>query len=683
MDDANVATLGSLVAAFFAEGGPLAQGQTGYRPRAGQQMMAHAVAETIENHGCLAVEAGTGVGKTYAYLAPALLSGRRVMVSTATKALQDQLHARDLPAVVRALGLPLRVALLKGRSSYLCLHRLEQAWDRVVAGDRYQSHQLRRIEAWAGSTLTGDLAEVPGLDERSELIPLVTSTRDNCLGADCPRFRACHVNAARREAMGADVVVVNHHLFFADWAVRQSGMAELLPSVDVVVFDEAHQLLETGVQFLGDALGSHQLLDWGRDVLVAGLRLARGQRDWQALVPALEQQVQSLRLTLQPRGGRRTGASQRLRWLTDAPQGPDPVAWAGGCAGLRAAIEALREALDGLMEQAPELVRLHDRASLLLERFDRIARPPEAAFARWIELGTHWRMVLSPLDVSRPFFEHVRGTPEAQAKAWVFTSATLGADAALGWFTRPLGLDGVARTLQVDSPFDYGRQARLYIPPDLPRPAEPGHTEALARRIWPWILKLGGRTLILTTTLRALAGVARELQRFSQEELGPDVIVQGSGPKRELLERFRRAGQGQGGAAGAVLVASASFWEGVDLPGECLQMVVIDKLPFPPPDDPWVEARSRALQAEGGSPFRDHALPEAAVALKQGAGRLIRSETDRGILVLGDTRLIGMSYGRILLGSLPPMRRLQVEGEMWEALDELVTTASTMDLPWT
>lgn len=674
-------TLESLVEAFFAEDGALAYGQAGYRPRTGQLAMAHAVAQAINANDCLVVEAGTGVGKTYAYLAPALLSGRRVMVSTATKALQDQLHARDLPAVIRALGLPARVALLKGRSSYLCPHRLEQAWDRVPAGDRYLSHQLRGLEAWAGSTRTGDLAEVPGLDERSEVIPLVTSTRDNCLGADCPRFRGCHVNAARRDAMGADVVVVNHHLFFADWAVRESGMAELLPSVDVVVFDEAHQLLETGVQFLGDAVGSHQLLDWGRDVLVAGLSMARGQRDWQALVSALEQHAQAFRLILQPRG-HRAGASQRLRWLADVPDGLDPLAWSDGCSGVRCAIEALHQALDGLAEQAPELMRLHDRGGMLLERFDRIAQPPASAFARWIELGAHWRMVLSPLDVSRPFFEHVRGTPEAQAKAWVFTSATLGADASLGWFTRPLGLDGVARTLQVDSPFDYDRQASLFIPPALPRPAEPGHTEALARRIWPWILRLGGRTLVLTTTLRALAAMARELERFSRDELGPDIIVQGSGPKRDLLERFRRAGQGEG-AAGAVLVASASFWEGVDLPGECLQMVVIDKLPFPPPDDPWVEARSRALQAEGGNPFRDHALPEAAVALKQGAGRLIRSETDRGILVLGDTRLIGMSYGRTLLSGLPPMRRLQDETAMWEALDELVTTASTMDLPWT
>jgi ATP-dependent DNA helicase DinG len=674
------------VRAFFAPDGPLALRQPGYRPRLGQQTMAEAVAQTIDARSCLVVEAGTGVGKTYAYLVPALLSGRRVLLSTATKALQDQLYGRDLPAVAQALGLPLKTALLKGRSSYLCLHRLEQAPQRLPPGDRYLPQQLRRIQTWATATQTGDLAEVVGLDDRSELIPWVTSTRDNCLGSQCPQFRACHVNQARREALAADVVVVNHHLFFADWNVRESGMAELLPTVDVLVFDEAHQLLPTSVQFLGHAVASGQLLDWMRDSLAQGLQAARGLKDWSALCSTLERAVRDLRLDLQPTG-RFNQSGVKLRWAGNAPEGVDPALWQQGWDTLLGGLQALLAALEEMTELTPEFARLFERGQALHNRLLQIGLPADSAppFARWVELGAQFRLVLAPLDVSAAFRARLFESEDSAGKSWVFTSATLGADATLSWFTRPLGLADVARTVQVESPFDYGHQASLYVPAGLPKPAEAGHAESLARTLWPWAVKLSGRTLVLTTTLRSLRTISETLRQLSEAELGPDVLAQGSAPKRELLARFRDAAHG---GPGAVLVASASFWEGVDLPGDCLQLVVIDKLPFPPPDDPWVEARSKALQAEGQSPFQSYFLPEAAVALKQGAGRLIRSETDRGILVLGDVRLATMGYGRALLRSLPPMQRLNGQADLEDALQQLlvqrqledwVTRSSTRD----
>ena len=670
MEDSPTSPLANDVRAFFSADGPLSVRQPGYRSREGQKTMAQAVAETIDARACLVVEAGTGVGKTYAYLAPALLSGRRVLLSTATKALQDQLFGRDLPAVAQALGLPLKTALLKGRSSYLCLHRLEQAPQRLPPGDRYLPQQLRRIQTWATGTQTGDLAEVVGLDDRSELIPWVTSTRENCLGSQCPQFRACHVNQARREALAADVVVVNHHLFFADWNVRESGMAELLPTVDVLVFDEAHQLLPTSVQFLGHAVGSGQLLDWMRDSLAQGLQAARGLKDWSGLCSALERAVRDLRLDLQP-AGRLNQSGIKLRWAGSAPDGVDPGVWQSGWDTLLGALQALQAALEEMTELTPEFARLFERGGWLHDRLLQIGLPADNAppFARWVELGSQFRLVLAPLDVSAAFRARLFESEDSAGKSWVFTSATLGADAALSWFTRPLGLADVARTLQVQSPFDYAHQAGVYVPSGLPRPAEAGHPAALAHTLWPWAVKLRGRTLVLTTTLRSLRTISETLSQLSEAELGPEILAQGSAPKRELLARFRDAAQ-QG--PGAVLVASASFWEGVDLPGDCLQLVVIDKLPFPPPDDPWVEARSKALQAEGLSPFQAYFLPEAAVALKQGAGRLIRSENDRGVLVLGDVRLATMGYGQMLLRSLPPMRRIQGEAALEEALQDLL-----------
>ena len=650
------------VLAAFEPGGAIGRAADHFQPRQGQIDMAMAVAEVVEQGGALVVEASTGVGKTFSYLVPALLSGERVLLSTATKTLQDQLFGRDLPRLVDALRLPVSMALLKGRASYLCLHRMEQAPYTEAGRERASARLLARVQAWAQATETGDLAELPDIDERSPVLPLITSTRENCLGSTCPSFKTCHVVHARREAMAADVVVINHHLFFADLAVRESGMAELLPTVRVVVFDEAHQLNETGIQFLGSNLGTSQLLDLVRDVLAAGLQLARGLADWQGVAGRLEHATRELRLTIgkQP-------PSARLGWQGHAPEGLEPEAWSRALADVRAACEAAAKALDTVSELAPDFVRLHERTLLFASQLAHFSAPGATELVRWLEVGQHARLVESPLDIAQAVTARILG-PEPQARSWVFTSATLGDDDQLSWFTGPCGL-GNARILRVGSPFDYPRQAALYLPRDLPRPSDPAHPLRVAALVGDWAASLGGRTMVLTTSLKALRQIAQALQdRFeSQGEL--DVLVQGQLTRRELIERFRRGAQQPG--RGCVLVGSASFWEGIDVAGDALQLVVIDKLPFPPPNDPLAQARSRSLEDQGRSPFNDYFLPEAAVALKQGAGRLIRRESDRGALVVCDTRLLEKGYGARLLRALPPMRRLQSPQEMQAWLDEL------------
>jgi ATP-dependent DNA helicase DinG len=662
----------------FAQDGVLSRAAEQFREREGQTQMALAVARTIDRGGVLVVEAGTGVGKTFSYLVPALLSGERVLLSTATKTLQDQLFGRDLPRLVTALGLPVRTALLKGRASYVCLHRLDLARHDASLPERGSLRTLAKIEQWSKATRTGDLAELPGLDERSPLIPLVTSTRDNCLGTQCPQFKPCHVNLARREAMAADVVVINHHLFFADLAVRESGMAELLPTVRVVVFDEAHQLNETGVQFLGVQLGSGQALDFARDLLAAGLQHARGLVDWQELVAGVERGARELRLSV---GKQYPGA--KLRWTGGSPEGVAPGAWQEALDALQQAFAHAAQGLDTVSELSPDFARLHDRAQQLSERASRFAKDCPAGSVRWVDVGTQLRLIESPLDIAeavrtRVLKSNAEGAEE-EGRAWVFTSATLGDDPKLRWFTEPCGLDD-AEVLRVQSPFDYARQASLYVPRAFPKPNDPAHSQRVAQLAARGAAVLGGRTLVLTTTLRALRTIGdamRQKLEYLEPARRPEVLVQGELPKRVLMDRFREGAVD--GRAGCVLVASASFWEGFDAPGDALQLVVIDKLPFPPPNDPLVEARSQRLESQGRNSFSDYSLPEAAVALKQGAGRLIRRETDMGVLVICDTRLIAMGYGRRLLAALPPMRRIETEQDFDAGLAALKeSTSSTL-----
>jgi ATP-dependent DNA helicase DinG len=658
----------SRVESVFSEQGLIAQSDIHFKPRSGQTQMAIAVAKSIEQGTVLVVEAGTGVGKTYAYLVPALLSGERVVLSTATKALQDQLFGRDLPSIAKILNLPVRMALLKGRSSYLCLYRLELARGDTQLSDRIAHATLAKVEKWSQITRNGDLAELTGLDERSPVIPLITSTRDNCIGAQCPKFKPCHVNLARKEAMAADVVVINHHLFFADLAVKDSGMAELLPTVSVVIFDEAHQLNETGVQFLGLQLTTGQLLDLARDTLAAGLQLARGLQDWNALASSLERAARELRLST---GQQWQGV--KLRWTDLEPEGVDETTWTTAIQLVCKVCDHLRVALQAVTEIAPDFERLCTRAQELGQRATKFLQICPSDAVRWVEVGQQLRLVESPLDIAesvktKMLKSNGEDAPHAH-KSWIFTSATLGHEAQLKWFTVPCGLEQ-ADVLRVASPFDYANQASIYVPQYLPKPNDPMHTAEVASLAGQAIDVLFGRTLVLTTTLRALRAIGAALEQQFAERLDIEVLIQGNLPKRELLARFRE-GASQGRSA-CVLVASASFWEGIDIPGDELALVVIDKLPFPPPDDPLIEARSKRLEQGGKSSFIDYFVPEATVSLKQGAGRLIRRETDKGILVVCDTRLTQMGYGRKILSALPPMRQVQSHDEFMAVLNTLV-----------
>lgn len=663
--------LSDVVREMFTPHGPLARATAYFQPRQGQTDMALAVAETLEKGGSLVVEAGTGVGKTFAYLVPALLSAERVLLSTATKTLQDQLFSRDIPDVIKALGLPLKLAMLKGRGSYLCQQRLELALSAAILPDRHAVKSLAVVQKWALTTRSGDLAEVPSLDEQSALIPLITSNRDNCLGSPCPHWRDCHVNQARREAMAADVVVINHHLFFADMAVRESGMAELLPTVRVVIFDEAHQLNETGIQFLGKQLGTAQLLDLARDTLTAGLQWARGLVDWQSITAAFEKSLRDWRLVVgkQP-------ANAKLRWSQTQPQDIDAQDWQQAMEDVAQAAAALQDALDTVIDAAPDFQRLHERLSDVLGLIDYFSNPCALGSVRWLDVGSQMRCMEAPLDIAdvvqtKLLDAQVLTVPDAQqqpvalARSWIFTSATLGSEPQLRWFTEPCGLQN-AQVLQVQSPFDYENQAWLYVPRGMVSPKDPQHSEQVASLSWQVACTLGGRTLVLTTTTRALRAIGDQLLEAAKDNSELDILVQGQHPKRELMQRFRQAIEP--GAKGTVLVATASFWEGFDVPGDALQAVIIDKLPFPPPNDPLVEARSQRLESQGRSSFNDYFLPEAGVSLKQGAGRLIRRETDRGALVICDNRLVNTPYGRRLLTVLPPMKRLDQFPALLEAL---------------
>jgi ATP-dependent DNA helicase DinG len=660
----------------FSASGVLAQTTEHFQPREGQTHMALAVADAIVQGGSLVVEAGTGVGKTFAYLVPALLSGERVLISTATKTLQDQLFSRDLPSLIKTLNLPIRLALLKGRGSYLCTHRLELARRDVSSSDRHTAHLLSKVEIWSQSTRSGDLAELSGLDERSPLLSLITSNRDNCLGSQCPKFKTCHVNAARREALGADVVVINHHLFFADLAVRESGMAELLPTVRVAVFDEAHQLNETGVQFLGQQISTAQLLDLTRDILATGLQLARGLANWQTVCADLERATRELRLV----AGKRTGGV-KLRWIEASPEGIAPTAWAQALADLDQACEQAQSALDSVSEIAPDFLRLFERVHAIAAQLEHFKRACNEDSVRWVDVSaSQMRLMQAPLDISNTVRQKLLTTTTPRTvpsdvqvdrpRSWIFTSATLGDDERLSWFTEPCGLEG-AQVLRVSSPFNYPDQAGVYVPRDVVRPNDAAHSEQVAELAARSAQILGGRTLVLTTTLRALRAIG-ERMKTALKSHGIEVLIQGELPKRHLMQRFREGAHSA--QSGCVLVASASFWEGFDVPGDALQLVVIDKLPFPVPNDPVVEARSKRLELQGRSPFNDYFVPEAVVSLKQGMGRLIRRESDRGLLAICDNRLISTGYGRRLMSAMPAMRRIDHASDWDAALNDLVST---------
>ena len=639
----------------LSEGGALARALPQFRAREAQQRLTGAVADAFESREVLLAEAGTGTGKTYAYLVPALLSGMKTILSTGTRALQDQLYHRDLPRVRDALGVGLKSALLKGRANYLCRYRTEQAKGdpRIVPGT--QAALFQRILAWGGRTRMGDLAELEALPDDSPLLPLVTSTADNCLGTECPFWNDCFVVQARQRAQAADIVVVNHHLLLADLALKQEGFGEILPGAQAFVVDEAHQLPELAAQFFGEGIGARPLVELARDALAECKGVPGALAALQAPARDLEQAVRALRAALEPLPPRATQA----RALAD-PDASDAFD------GLASSLQALHGALAPWRDSAPGLDACHARAQEFCSRLARwrveergsesLSRDDAFGYGdesdesdsdplsfdddvRWYEATPRgFRLQRTPLDVSGPLRAH----RERSRAAWVFTSATLAVDGGFGHVATRLGLDA-PETLLLQSPFDWNAQALCYLPPNLPQPSARDFTSAMLGAVRPVLEASNGRAFLLFASHRALREAAQALRD------GPwPLFVQGEAPRHVLLQRFRESGNG-------VLLGAASFREGVDVVGAALTVVVIDKLPFAAPDDPVFEARLEAIRRAGGNPFFDEQLPQAVIALKQGAGRLIRSETDHGVLVLCDPRLTGKGYGRVFLDSLPPL----------------------------
>jgi ATP-dependent DNA helicase DinG len=680
-------------AAALGEGGPFVRAMPGFRPRAGQQALAVSVARAVAERGTLVAEAGTGTGKTFAYLAPLLLAGGKVLVSTGTRHLQDQLHARDLPAVRAALGLNVRTALLKGRANYVCHHHLERQLVDGRFADPTVPASLRRIRAFAETSPSGDRAECTGLSEEDPAWVHATSTRDNCLGQECPDIRRCFVFRARREALAADVVVVNHHLFCADLALREDSIGELLPTADAVVFDEAHQLPDAATEFFGESVSTRQLIELARDLVRAGVVEARDGADWRALADRLERSSRELRLALD--GGAAPAAAPGRRGVPGRTPTRATTSRRWGSEQLRS-LPGLPDALDELQAdlvsvsaivannsgRGLELDRCGLRATALSERlqrwiaaldevptglpmrdgyddaFDPSPEDPPVDAGRvdgaddpavvWADSsGPHASLRRTPLSVAATFGRHRAGPP----RAWIFLSATLSIGCDFSHFVDALGLQD-ARCERWESPFDFARQAALWVPRGIGEASAPGFAGRVAEAAWPLVAANRGRAFFLCTTLRAIREIADRLAALDAAEgTGLHLLVQGDAPRPELLERFRVA-------RAPVLIGSAGFWEGVDVAGDALSLVVIDKLPFAPPDDPVVKARGEAMRRAGRDPFSHDQLPAAALALKQGAGRLIRSETDRGVLMVCDERLATRGYGRRLIASLPPFTRV-------------------------
>ena len=698
---------------IFAENGLLARQIDGYRSRASQIEMSRAVAAAMEASGrampepamfdaqkcparrlqsqagdaaaevaasdesnaldgsenTLIVEAGTGTGKTYAYLVPAMLWGGKVIVSTGTKHLQDQLFQRDIPTVRDALAVPVSVAMLKGRANYLCHYYLQRTADNGRLPSRQETSYLQDIVRFAKITRTGDKAELASVPETAAVWSMVTSTRENCLGQECPHYKDCFVMQARREAQQADIVVVNHHLFFADIMLRDTGMAELLPTANTVIFDEAHQLPETATLFFGETLSTAQFLELARDSVAEGLGHAREAVDWVKLGSALERAARDVRLAFKE-------DSVRL----SIGQLPDDHPLFPALETLDTELGALTSALASQAERAESIGACLRRARELQGVLAGWTTPPTASEreaadvasadgktgradpnekVRWIEVFAHTvQLHETPLSVAPIFAKQRAGVP----RAWIFTSATLSVRGDFTHYAAQMGLNA-KRSMTLPSPFDYPAQGLLYVPRNMPQPSSPMFTDAVFDAALPAIEASGGGVFVLCTTLRAVDRISAKL-RDTIEARGWNnpLLVQGDASRTELLDRFRAYGN-------AILVGSQSFWEGVDVRGDALSLVVIDKLPFAPPDDPVLSARLDALTKKGLSPFAVHQLPQAVITLKQGAGRLIRAETDRGVLMICDTRLVDKPYGRRIWQSLPPFKRtreIEVVREFFE-----------------
>lgn len=617
---------------LFSSTGPLSTVISNFTARPQQQQMAQAVGDAIHNYQSAIIEAGTGVGKTFAYLVPALSSGGKVIVSTGTKTLQDQLYFKDLPLVRKAFQTSAKLALLKGRANYLCVYRLKQAISDGQYRDRRSVSYLHRIDDWSTLTQMGEIAEVTTVPDDAEVWPSVTSTADNCLGADCPDYSDCFVANARRKAQEADVVVVNHHLFFADMALKDEGFGELLPSANTVILDESHQLPDIASNFFSEVFASRQVRELARDILAESLTLG-GMPELQDAARDMDKIVQDLRLAMD-----KPGLREPWYKISSKP------AIKAEIANLETVMMDLDKQLEALDERSKGLQTCHERLNSLLLRLQRMQKPVKDN-VQWYETFTRsFSLVSTPLDISTQFKKQIEALP----CSWIFTSATLAVDNQFSHFSERMGIEN-ANQLKLDSPFDYWHHALMYAPPDIPLPHEHGFVEAVVNASLPVIEACKGGVFMLFTSYYAL-NKAAEIIGDSLENRR--VLVQGEATQHEMIERFRHAGN-------AILLGTSSFWEGVDVRGEALSCVIIDKLPFAAPNDPVMEARIQSIRDNNGNPFFDYQLPQAVITLKQGVGRLIRDNDDRGVLVICDPRLRTKSYGKTFLESLPRIPRTQ------------------------
>lgn len=643
-------------AEIFGPDGPLARTLPGFATRAEQIAMAEQVDCVLRTNGKLIVEAGTGTGKTFAYLAPALHSGRRVIVSTGTRTLQDQLFHRDLPTIAKALGRPVRVALLKGRANYLCIHRLNLAEQQAIGRGlrRDVATALPKVRAWSGITRSGDIAEARHLSDEHPVWPWVTSTRDNCLGADCEAFERCHVVHARREAQAADVIVVNHHLLLADLVLKEEGFGDLLPGADAVIIDEAHQFPDVASNFLGFTVSSRQLQSLARDLSAELLTYNARSEVSAALTQTLDRQLADLEDALRTRQGR----SEFSEWSAAVIEAIEHI---------HASIDELTRSLEQPAKDQPGLAALRRRSAEIGSRLTALLESESSdhpASVRWAQIGTHGvSLHYVPIDVANQLGALI----EAHASAWIFTSATLAVGEGFAHFQNRVGLHE-AQTARFGSPFDYPKQTLLYLPEQFPDPSSASYTERVIDTALPILEASGGRAFLLFTSHRALREGAEILFKKLGAQLPFPVFVQGDAPRDALLTKFRQAGNG-------VLLGTSTFWEGVDVKGSALTVVIIDKLPFAVPDDPVLKARLDAIARRGGNPFFEEQVPQAVIALKQGVGRLIRDPEDFGVVVLCDPRLRTRGYGRIFLDSLPPMPRTNRLEEVTAFLQERLSTA--------
>ena len=616
---------------FFSADGALAKVIPGYLPRAAQVEMAGAIAQSIEDKEHVIVEAGTGTGKTFAYLVPAILSGKKVIVSTGTKNLQDQLFNKDVPLIRQALTVPFAAALLKGRANYLCTYRLELAVHSNLGFSREEAAALAKIKKWSKSTRTGDTADMHEVMETNPVWQQATSTRENCLGQDCPEYSECFLMKARKKAQDAHLIVVNHHLLCADWSIRETGFGELLPNADVVIIDEAHQLADTASNFLGISLSSRQIGDLAKDALMEYFQDAADMPDLRVASENLEHEVKDMRLAF--------GMDvTRGDWkeIAGNPKIMD------GLVRLQEHLEALADQLEIASVRSKGLEACFKRAEELEDQFKSILQDKSGKWVRWYE--THkksFTLSLTPLNVAAEF----QAFMAQHSATWVFTSATLSVANKFEYFSGNLGL-GKIRNFTWESPFDFPNQSLFYHPKGLPQPNSPDFVEQIVEVAIPVINASKGRTFFLFTSHRALRAAAKILDK----KIKYPILIQGDRPKAILLDDFKQKGN-------AVLLGTASFWEGVDVRGEALSTVIIDKLPFSSPGDPVLKARLEAMEKQGRRPFIEYQLPTAVISLRQGIGRLIRDVNDRGVLLLCDPRLLKKSYGHMFLNSVPAMRR--------------------------